>query len=440
MSTHEVDVVVIGAGTAGSNAARSAANAGAQRVVMVHPKTLINTCVEAGCMPSKSILAGAHQGQSLGDVLETRDAHVHRLLKALTDGFETPAFEVVMGHARIANPHTVTVTEDDEETTYTTASIVVATGSTPFIPPIPGLDSISEKMLISDDVVSRHKHISSVPKRVLTIGGGPIGLELSTFFHDMGAEVKVLQRGAALGLFDPEFGEERVRASKDAKSFPIILNAELRSAIDSPEGVVCTIECDGEVSEETYDVILVATGRRANTDGLGLIETGVTFDERKRPIVDTQMRSSVPHIYFAGDVVGHHQILHFAAEMGKVAGHNAAGHKEKKEMDYDKHMLAVSFDQFPSALIGLTETEATKRGIEVVTDVRAHLEDGARDERGGGERAVRGRSRRPARRHPGLRDAAAGQRRLHQRYPLRHRGCALDHGHQWHAGEGLCLV
>lgn len=372
----EVDVVVIGSGTAGSNAARTAAKEGAKRVVMVHPPELINTCIEEGCMPSKSILAGAHQHESLEAVQKTRDEHIERLLGSLTDDFKDSQFEVVVGSGRIADQKTVVVTHEGTETTYSAKAIVVASGSHPFVPPIPGLDSIGEKMLISDDVVSRHKHFENVPKRILTIGGGPIGLELSTFFHDMGADVRILQRGAALGVFDPEFGEERVRASEDPKSFPIFLNAELRSVEKTGEELRCIIDYKGEEKQETYDTILIATGRKPNTTDIGLEELGVEFDERKNVVIDEHMESSVPGIFFAGDVVGHHQILHFAAEMGKIAGFNATHPEDKRKMDYDKHMLAVSFDQFPSALIGLTQKEAEKRGIEVITATRYFKEVG----------------------------------------------------------------
>lgn len=366
----QVDVLVLGGGTAGSNAARAAARAGAERVVMVHPDTLTNTCVEEGCMPSKSILAGAHQKESLGEVEETRNAHIDRLLTALTIGFEMETFEVVLGTAAFVDNQTVTLTTSEETTTYTANKIIIATGSLPFIPPIPGLDTLGSSLLVSDDVVSKKAHFSEVPKRVLTIGGGPIGLELSTFFHDMGTHVEVLQRDAALSAFDPEFGAERVRASQDPESFPIHLQANLLQAKKTEAGVVCEIDRDGTVTTETFDYVLIATGRRPNTTALNLEATDVDLDERGNIMHDDCMQTTAENIYVAGDVTGHHQILHFAAEMGKVAGHNAGTTDDPITMDYDKHMLAVSFDQFPSALIGLTETEARKRGMNVVTATR----------------------------------------------------------------------
>ncbi|MFT5849444.1 MAG: pyruvate/2-oxoglutarate dehydrogenase complex dihydrolipoamide dehydrogenase (E3) component [Patiriisocius sp.] len=367
MNIIHTNVLVLGSGTAGSNAARAAVKASAQKVTIIQPRELINTCVEEGCMPSKSILAGAHQNLPLEQVIIDRDAHIDRLKKALTDGLATEAFEIVLGNAVFIDNKTVIVTDNGVQTHYTADSIIIATGSRPFVPPIEGLDTIGDALLISDDVVSKKAQITEVPKRVLTIGGGPIGLELSTFFHDMGSKVLVLQRKAALTPFDPEFGDERVRASKDPASFPIELNANLVKVEKHDGAVFCHIECNGDIRVEQYDAVLVATGRRANTDTIGLDTTDVVLDARGGIEHGTDMQTSVPSIFIAGDVTGHHQILHFAAEMGKIAGHNATNPEEREQMDYDRHMLAVSFDQFPSALIGLTEKEAVERGMDVIS-------------------------------------------------------------------------
>ena len=369
MEKIHANVLVIGSGTAGSNAARAASKVGAEKVILVQPRELINTCVEEGCMPSKSILAGGHRHLPLTQVLEERDAHIDRLKNALVEGLSSEAFEIILGTAEFVDDHTVTVTDGDTQQDYSADSIVIATGSHPFVPPIEGLDTLGDKMMISDDVVAKKAHFAEVPKKILTIGGGPIGLEVSTFFHDMGSEVRVLQRGAALGLFDPEFGDERVRASFDETSFPICLNANLVKAERTSNGVLCTIDKEGETSEELFDVVLVATGRRANLGSLKLENTSLILNERGGIDHDEGMQTNVANIYIAGDVTGHHQILHFAAEMGKVAGHNAATRSQERPVtiDYDKLMLAVSFDQFPSALIGLTEKEAVKRGMHVVS-------------------------------------------------------------------------
>jgi pyruvate/2-oxoglutarate dehydrogenase complex dihydrolipoamide dehydrogenase (E3) component len=296
METIHTNVLVLGSGTAGSNAARAASNAGAKRVILVQPRELINTCIEEGCMPSKSILAGSHAKESLSDVLTTRDTHIDRLKKALTDSFIDEEFEIIYGTAVFVDNNTLRVTDGDLQTLCSADSIVIATGSHPFVPPIPGLDTLGERLLISDDVVAKKAHFETVPKKILTIGGGPIGLELSTFFHDMGSEVQVLQRDKALGLFDPEFGDERVRASFDTSSFPIYLHANLTNTILTDEGVRCTIEKNGEVTEELFDAVLVATGRRSNLSSLLPENTDITLDERGAVIHDETMQTTVENI------------------------------------------------------------------------------------------------------------------------------------------------
>ena len=373
----KASVVILGGGTAATNAARSARAAGAERVIVVHPPELINTCVEEGCMPSKSILAGAHKGENMQTVMETRDAHITRLRKALLGGFEADGLEILHGRGRVTGPSEVTVATETDDVVIEAKAIIIATGSHSFVPPIPGLDASDPRIMISDEVVSIKHTIKETPERVLVIGAGPIGLELSTFFHDMGSHVDVLQRGPLLRAMDPEFGEERLRASKDESSFPIHCHSKLTKVVHEYDHLRCTIvQNDTKEREELYDTVLVATGRRPNTADLGLEAVGVKFDERGSIIHGDDMRTSVEHIFVAGDVTGHHQILHYAAEMGKVAGHNAAFPTEPRTIDYPRHMLAVSFDQFPSAQIGMTETEANEQGIETTSSIRNFNEIG----------------------------------------------------------------
>lgn len=368
--TQLTDVLILGAGTAATNAARAALRAGAQHVHLIHPPELINTCVEEGCMPSKSILAGAHTGEILADIETTRNAHIDRLRTALLDDFAGAGFQIVAGTGRFVSPHEVMVTTADGVTRYTAEKIIIATGSEPFVPPIPGVTAIHKRILISDDVVSERSHFAKTPKSVLVVGAGPIGLELATFFHDMGTEVTVLNRSdKLLPAMDPEFGEERYRASKSSDSFTIHLNANILEAYPHDEGVTCNVEIGGEKSVREYEYVLIATGRRPRIAELNLAATNIALSERGQIIHDQSMRTSMSHIFVAGDVSGHHQILHYAAAMGKVAGTNAAT-DGTETVDYDRLSLAISFDQFPSAFIGLTETVAKERGLEVITAVK----------------------------------------------------------------------
>ena len=371
MDTEQPDLLIIGSGTAATNAARAATRAGAQRVVVVHRPERINTCVEAGCMPSKSVLAGAHQGESFATVMETKDAHIARLRGALLEGINAGNFTVVVGRARFCSDTEVAVDTDEGTTTYTPQRIIIATGSTPFVPPIDGLDTLGDRLLVSDDVVGEQVALAERPERILTIGAGPIGLELSTFFHDLGSQVTVLHRGdRLLPALDPEFGAERLRASQGEGSFPIQLQANLLRATRTAEGVQCLIGHAGEERTETYDYVLMATGRTPNIADLDLPHTSLARDERGGIVHDDTLQTSVPHIYLAGDVTGHHQILHYAAKMGERAAYNALQPAQARPFEYAAHQLAISFDQYPSGLIGLTEEAAAARGIAVATATR----------------------------------------------------------------------
>lgn len=369
MDVLQTQVLVLGSGTAGSNSARAAVAAGARSVTLVQPHDLINTCVEEGCMPSKSVLAGAHQHEAVDTVLTTRDSHIRRLRTALSESLEREAFTIVCGRARFVDTHTVEI--DNEETTvqYRADAIVIATGSSPFVPPITGISelTIGTELLTSEQVLRERTVLEPFPKRVLTLGAGPVGLELSTFFHDAGSAVCVLQRDQLLSTFDPEFGVERTRASHDSTSFPIHTESTLTKVERVADGLECTCVIAGTETVFLVDAILVATGRRPHIAELQLTVAGVQISDRGDIEHNQYLQTSMPHIYVAGDVTGHHQILHYAAQMGKVAGTNAAQYGERTAMEYDRYALAVSFDAYPSAQIGLTEKEAIARGMKVVT-------------------------------------------------------------------------
>jgi len=362
------DVIVIGAGTAGINAARQAKRAGAEKVLAIHEPHLLNTCVEAGCMPSKSILAGASKGLSLERIQDERDGHIERLLVAMRTGLQEEKFQVIEGHASFADSHSLVVKNGTQTKTCQAKNFVIATGSVPFVPPISGLDSLGELAIVSDDIVAQKGRYTR-PNRICILGGGPIGLELATFFHRIGSEVVVIDMGGILSIFDLEFAEERLRAAEATDGFSILAPAVVRSVRREENEVICEIEQSEKIYDERFDALLIATGRAPNTSRLSLENTGVKL-ERGRITHDEYLKTSEDHIFVAGDVTGHHQILHVAAEMGKIAGYNAATEGSLRRVDYDRFMMAVSFDALPSALIGITEQEARKRNIDVTTATR----------------------------------------------------------------------
>jgi len=369
------DVVVIGGGTAGSNAARASAREGA-KTLMIRGLDLLNTCVEEGCMPSKSFLASTRKGMKWEEALKIKDEHIVRLYKALEGGLENEKFDIIKGEARFKTPGELLVKAEDGKSKVVQAKrFVIATGSTPFVPNIEGAKDLtpSTELLVSDDLVGKNSRLKNPPKRVLIVGGGPIGLECATILHQAGSKVMVVEMAdRLLPAFDPEFGEERLRFADDTEGFDIILSATLRSLRKESDGIVCHFECRDCAGETTVDAVLIATGRKANLDGLDLEKAGLLV-ERGRPVHDEKtLETSIPNIFVAGDVVGHNQIVHYAAEMGIVAGARAANPSSEKEMDWDKLSMGVSFDAASSAVIGMTEGEAHTRGYQTVSSI-AHF-------------------------------------------------------------------
>lgn len=365
------DLLIIGAGTAATNAGRTALTFGFDQVVLVHEPVLLNTCVEEGCMPSKSILSGAHQHESPEKIMATKNEHIARLRGSLEDNISKSAFTVLHGTATFLNDYEVEVAHHEERKTIRAKKIIIATGSTPFVPPISGIESLGDRLLLSQHVVGHNQDVTNIPGRLLTVGAGPIGLELSTFFHDAGSNVTVLNRtNRILPAMDRVFSDERLRAAASLHSFPIHLNANLLHVERTDDAVICTIDYNGNTVIEQYDQILLATGRKPKLDGLGLENTTLQRDERGGIVHEDTLQTSVPHIFVAGDVTGDHQILHYAAKMGAHAATNAHNPAAAAPFPYEQYALAVSFDQFPSGFIGLTEEAANEQQIPVLTATR----------------------------------------------------------------------
>ncbi len=372
----KTEVLVLGGGTAGSAAVRTIKQTKPEtQIIQVYLPELKNTCVEAGCMPSKSILAGAKYGESLATIRTTKDTHIDRLRQALTDHSDDNT-TVLIGTISWQDNHTVTV-ETAAGTYHIKADkIILTTGSKPFIPPIDGLDINHPQIWTSDDVVRTADKVEKIPQRLLVIGAGPIGLELATFFNRLGSDVQILQRGPLLSSYDPEVANERLRMSHEVPdAVPIHCHSTLQAVTATNDRLRCTISYNGQEEVVDFDAILVATGRRANTHDMTIEQTDITLDERDAPTHNKYLQSTVPHIYIAGDVAGHHQILHYATHMGTIAGHNAVN-DEQRPVDFATISFAVSFDEFPSAQVGFTENAAREAGYEPCSATRYFNEIG----------------------------------------------------------------
>jgi dihydrolipoamide dehydrogenase len=364
------DIVVIGAGSGGLVSSLIAATLKA-KVSLIEKNKMGGDCLNTGCVPSKALIRSAKwlhhtkRAKEFGfksakvefdfaDVIE----RLQRVIKTIephdsVERFTSLGVDCIQGEAKITSPYTVEV----NGRSLTTRNIIIATGATPFVPPAPGLDEIG--YLTSDTVWD----IREQPKRLVVLGGGPIGCELGQAFARLGSHVTQIQRASQImGREDPEvaafikrrFEEEGVDVltDHDATQF-LIENGE--------KVVIC--EHDGKEVKIVCDEVLVAVGRAARTTGYGLEDLGITLTDRKTIAVNDYLQTDYPNIYAVGDVVGPYQFTHTAAHMAWYATVNALfGGFKKFKVDYSV-IPWTTFTDPEVARVGLNEQEAKEKNI-----------------------------------------------------------------------------
>lgn len=347
MKSLSVDVAIIGAGTAGMTAYRSATRAG-KSVVLIEGGPYGTTCARVGCMPSKLLIAAAdaaHTAQNtqpfgvsvdhvridgqavMQRVRRERDRFVGFVLEELSS---FPDADHIRGHARFVSD---TELQIDDHTRISATSIVIATGSSPVVPD--GFAHLGDRLIINDDVFEWE----TLPERVLVVGAGVIGLELGQALSRLGVKTTLISRSDRIGgLQDPA-----VRNSV-ALAFSSELDLRFSTTLDSAERVGDEIRVRLGTSKKAQDTegvdlrsgdelvvdyILMATGRKPTLDGLGLENTSVRRDEKGSAVFDADTLQLTPApIFIAGDVTGTLPILHEAADEGHIAGRNAANYPD----------------------------------------------------------------------------------------------------------------
>ncbi|MEZ9862427.1 dihydrolipoyl dehydrogenase [Vibrio breoganii] len=333
MKTLNVDVAVIGGGTAGLGAYR-AAKAHTDSVVMIEGGPYGTTCARVGCMPSKLLIAAAesvHQIEKApqfgvhpqGDI-RIDGKQVMQRIKSERDRFvgfvlegvdEIPAEDKIRGYAQFIDNSTLVV---DGHTQINAQRIVIATGSRPAYPAI--WNELGDRLVINDDVFEW----DDLPQSVAVFGPGVIGLELGQALHRLGVEVKVFGVGGQVGpLTDPE-----VMAYADKtfqEEFYLDADVEVERMVRNEDKVeIDFINRSGETERFEVDFVLAATGRRPNVDNLGLENTPVELDAKGVPTADPYtMQTSVENIFISGDASNQIPLLHEAADQGRIAGDNA---------------------------------------------------------------------------------------------------------------------
>jgi dihydrolipoamide dehydrogenase len=370
-SDFETDILVFGAGPGGYTAAFRAADLG-QKVVLVDKRaSLGGVCLNVGCIPSKAMLhvaktideagAMAAHGVSFGPpavdlatVRNWKDGVVKRLTTGLTGLARQRKVMVLSGECQFTSAHTVRVETADGPRVVRFAKAIIAAGSEPawpgFIPADPRIWDSTGAL-----------ELRFVPKRMLILGGGIIGLEMATVYHSLGAGITVIEM---LDQLMPGADPDIVApfAKRVAKLYDKIrLKTKVTAVEAKAEGLQVTYEDDGGSKTEMFDAILVSVGRRPNGGAIGAKAAGVATDERGFIAVDRQMRTNVPHIFAIGDVVGQPMLAHKATHEGKVAAEVASGHKSSFDA---KAIPSVAYTDPEVAWAGVTETEAKARGLK----------------------------------------------------------------------------
>ncbi len=364
------DIVVLGAGSGGLVSAYIGAVVKA-KVTLIEKSRMGGDCLNTGCVPSKALIRssklmnnikhsekyGVQHATGEVDFAKTMQ-RVHDVIARIephdsVERYSSLGVNVIEGEGRITSPWTV----DVNGKTLTTRNIIIATGGSPFVPPIPGLDKVN--YLTSHNLWE----LDTLPKRLVVLGGGPIGCELTQAFRRLGSEVvQVEQMGQIMGREDPDVSE-MVRQRFVAEGVQVMVNTRAVSVEINDDGKSLVCESDGDTIKVPFDEIIVAVGRKANTSGFGLEELGISLNKNGTVATNDYLQTDFPNIFAVGDVAGPYQFTHVAAHQAWYAAVNSLfGMFKKFRADY-RVIPWATFTDPEVARVGLNETDAKEQNI-----------------------------------------------------------------------------
>jgi pyruvate/2-oxoglutarate dehydrogenase complex dihydrolipoamide dehydrogenase (E3) component len=370
MSSYDFDIGIIGGGSAGLTVAAGAAQLGAKTLLIERENELGGDCLHFGCVPSKTLIKTAHvyhqmknakaYGLPEADVRPVEFPLIVRRIRSVieailehdsADRFCGLGARVETGSPVFVDEHSVSV----DGIPFTAKNWVIATGSSPVIPPIAGLDK--DQCMTNRDIF----YLDRLPKSMIIIGGGPIGIEMCQAFSRLGTVVTVVELGGAILPKEDKDMADLIMGVLQAEGVRFRLNATvLRAVRAGAQQHEVMIKIGDTIEALCAETILVAAGRRANLAGLGLEGIGVEFDGRGLKL-DDRLRTTQKHIYGAGDVTGGYQFTHAAGYEGGIVVTNSVFHLPRK-VDYT-YLPWCTFTDPELASIGMNEKAATDAGI-----------------------------------------------------------------------------
>lgn len=367
---HNFDLIVIGGGPGGYLAAERAAQAGLT-VLLFEKRALGGVCLNEGCIPSKALLNSAKiydharhaadYGVTCSDVKIDQAAVIARkakVVRTLVSGVKAKmkahGVTVIMEEAVITGKTADGFTVSAAGSTYTGQKLIIATGSSPAVPPIPGVkENLGDFVMTNREVLE----LTEIPEKLTVIGGGVIGLEMAAYYATVGSQVTVVEMlDRIAGPTDREIST-MLQKELEGKGITFLLNHKCLAV--EPGKVIAEAPNSEKITIDA-DKVLLSIGRRANTQGIGLETIGVHVD-RSGILTDTMCRTNIPNVYAIGDVNGHHMLAHTAYREAEVAVSNILGKKDA--MRYSANP-SVIYTQPEIASVGKTEEECKEKGID----------------------------------------------------------------------------
>jgi dihydrolipoamide dehydrogenase len=381
-SSNDFDLVVLGAGTGGYTAAFRAAQLGL-KVALVSEDKIGGTCLHRGCIPTKALLESAGFAERLRHAADygltiagepaidypamasRRDAVVKRMWTGLKSLIAKNKVTWVDGRGRLDGPNKIRVSQPGEdgspgkggERVLQATDVILATGSR--VKSLPGLEPDGKRIVTSDDVL----RMTALPKDIVIVGAGAVGVEFASFFADVGVKVTLLEYLPTIVPLEDLEVSKLVSRSFEKRGIAVMTSArfDAKSVTADKDGICLDVGPEGKDTQELRaELLLVATGRAANLEDIGLETTKVETD-RGVIKVNGRMRTKEPHVYAIGDAIGGLWLAHVAAHEGIIAAHTIAGDADVPEMDYTKQPRAT-YCRPEIASIGLTEEQVKAAG------------------------------------------------------------------------------